>query len=225
MEPQLHPELAAHIEPFGANAKMLRHPLVVAVPYHGIDFEIEHLNALLERKKLMLMKSKEERDHHTTVFLHERPFRLQAFLNIHSQLNAQEYYRLLSAVWIDGEGQYINHGVWAHLLRFRPSESRHFMEDDEVEAHLKLPETLKVYRGTKLPDEYPRGISWTTDRKKAIWFANRFRRKDQPAYLYTLKVQRNDVFAYLTRRGESECLIMPQVANPHTVLELPNDKD
>lgn len=63
---------------------------------------------------------------------------------------------------------------------------------------------ITIYRGQDL--NLPVGLAWTTDRKKAEWFANaglRGYRKESPVIL-TAKVWKGDVVLCLGSRGEKE---------------------
>jgi hypothetical protein len=40
---------------------------------------------------------------HKYVFLHERPYRFNAFVGIHNEMNTKEKYELLSEIWIDSD--------------------------------------------------------------------------------------------------------------------------
>ncbi|MDF1593080.1 MAG: hypothetical protein P1P89_16315 [Desulfobacterales bacterium] len=68
-----------------------------------------------------------------------------------------------------------------------------------------------VYRGVagKGPARRLRGISWTSDFDKAVWFARRFERFLNKPMVYETVVQREQVLAYNNSRNESEflCLI------------------
>ena len=64
-----------------------------------------------------------------------------------------------------------------------------------------LPDEFAVYRGFQGRRE--KGIAWTTDREKAVWFANRFAVLDRfgEPKLLTGVARKEDVLGYFTGRG------------------------
>src|SRR5206468_336994 len=174
----LDPEFAEWMEdgPFGP---AIKHPLV-----YDFTPQIGGLpNRQLRYKKKALARATEEKDWHTVVFLHERPWRADALINIvheHGEEIADaDYWKLVGSVWIDSENIWQNTLEWDALLGSERGDREAIMAaDDEDEApdlamYRALPETVTVYRGATdgLNEE---GLSWTTDRAKAVWFAKRF---------------------------------------------------
>jgi hypothetical protein len=83
-----------------------------------------------------------------------------------------------------------------------------------------LPEMAEIFRGCSA--DRVRAISWTTDREVALDFAGGHRgiRVKNPV-LATAKVRKEDIFAAVTLRKESEVIIDPRrlrklVVTPHT---------
>jgi hypothetical protein len=52
------------------------------------------------------------------------------------------------------------------------------------------------------------GLSWTTDREKAVWFARRFP-GPEPRVL-TGRTRRGNVIAYFAGRQEAEVIVLPE---------------
>lgn len=69
---------------------------------------------------------------------------------------------------------------------------------------------LTLYRG-QMPND-PIGIAWSLDRDIADKFARGagIRAHDMPGAILEVAVPRNAVLGYLTGRGESECVVLPQ---------------
>ncbi|QQE77273.1 hypothetical protein [Alicyclobacillus sp. SO9] len=66
---------------------------------------------------------------------------------------------------------------------------------------------ITLYRGAgDLSSPLNEAYSWTTDKKVALFFANRFGK----GRLYRAKVHISNVLAYLTDRDESEVLVLPE---------------
>ena len=76
------------------------------------------------------------------------------------------------------------------------------MYDYEYEVYKDLPETFTIYRGVT-PGRNPDGMSWTRECDKAEWFSNRF----GEGYILEGTANKNDVFAFFSRRGEEEVVI------------------
>lgn len=206
---ELCPELRGYLETqdstraTGTSFQMLRHPLVFAVPYHDAGFINHQLNRQLEFKLEMLKKAEVKRDWNQFVFLHERPYRLQAFVHLCDRLYDREYAKLLSDIWVDSEAPNVNHDTWVELFSDKAMRSRSLMEPHEVAALAKMPKVITVYRGYRRRRD---GLSFTLSREKAEWFANRFGRAGQ---VVTGTVAKRHVLAYLTGRNEDEVLVLP----------------
>jgi hypothetical protein len=70
-----------------------------------------------------------------------------------------------------------------------------------------------IYRGVGDLD-HPNGMSWTRDRQVAEFFAYRYRRvaRPNPGVLRAI-VNRNQVLAYITDRGEAEIVLTPGLSS------------
>jgi hypothetical protein len=202
----LHPELADCVE----QRKMfmvLHHPLVVIAPYS--DAMSGYANKQFEAKSEHLDKALDSKDYGTYIYLHERPYRLQAYLNIIDELKEEpsEYWNLLHSIWIDSETPSVNHKVWVILFNMNISQKELFMNEEDRAFFDTLPNIVEVYRGYQRVSE-KHGLSYTLDREKAEWFANRFGRNGKVA---TAKVNKSDIFAYSNQRGESEVIITNKI--------------
>ena len=51
------------------------------------------------------------------------------------------------------------------------------MEQEERKALAALPDRLTIYRGVHIKKGTLRGLSWTLDRERAEWFANRWAKR------------------------------------------------
>lgn len=85
---------------------------------------------------------------------------------------------------------------------FRLADKKSLMYDDEYETYTNLPESFIVYRGVT-PGRNPNGMSWTREHDKAEWFSNRF----GEGYVLKGTVNKKDVLAFFSRRGEEEIVI------------------
>jgi hypothetical protein len=96
------------MEHFG---QMLRHPLLYSVPYFG-DAENERLNQQFEFRKEALREAQEKNQHARWVFMHERPYRLQAMLDLKGEIPDTEFLPLLLEVYVDSENARENFDDW-----------------------------------------------------------------------------------------------------------------
>lgn len=201
-EEDLAPELQSCVEEVGNLGPCLRHPLVFSVRH------VPQLNALmnesLRQKKAWLEEAVREKKWSVAIFLHERPYRLMAFIKYMRDMADIEYWELLGEIWRDSENIWQHRARWRGLLRSRRLLSERFMSDEEREAFARLPETLAVYRGyiRKLNKT---GLSYTLNLEKAKFFASRYYHKGE---VLTRTVKKKNVFAYLTGRHEDEVIIL-----------------
>ena len=134
------------------------------------------------------------------------------------KLAKDEHWDVLLTAWTGAEGHSEGSAIgrWIHLLELQKP----------MDKHLKgLPSgEFEIYRGG-----YAWGLSWTLDKKKAKWFANRKGSYD-PIYnpnptkqpVSALKITKADVIFYLgddheygkeVGDGEKEVVIIPEKAN------------
>jgi hypothetical protein len=201
---ELHPELKAHLYEIEGFGRCLKHPLVFSILY------TEQMNAILNEqyrvKNERAEKSLEEGDFSTYVWMHERPYRWEAFCNISSQLNNEDYWKLARSIWIDSEN------IWqlipiihdALTAKERLSSRSSMMTEDEREFLNELPDEVTVYRGAG--KENRKGYSWTVDKETAEWFATRLRNVGE---VLTGRVKKSDIIAYISGRDEHEIIAVP----------------
>jgi hypothetical protein len=91
------------------------------------------------------------------------------------------------------------------------------MNDDERAELGKLPNKFTVYRGYSSGDPEEFGMSWSTSKDVAEWFARRFARDEDDIILEELQVAKEEVFAYLTRRSEEEIILDMRIAKEKSV--------
>lgn len=214
----LHPELERYLyesEPFGVS---LKHPLVFSImhfPQQNAMVNAQYAYKLKARRKAM-----REKQWHTYVFLHERPYRVDAFKRIRARLSNERYWDLLSEIWIDSENIRQNTSTWERLLRDPRPGREHMMSDEDREAFQDLPDTIEVFQGHT--DERDDGWSWTTKLETANWFAYRFADFEHAGACVSYGTCSKDlVTAYLTRRNEAEILIDRRLVSIHGVRPLP----
>lgn len=201
---ELHPDLVPYLNDEGTRLgwPVLQHPLVYAVPY--LEPENKRLNAQYEYKLGALDEAFDEGKWGSYVFLHERPYRINAFRDICDYMDDKEYWELLSSVWSDTE----NLHAWGDVesLFERPGREDHFMDDGDRRAFRDMfGDEIHIHRGHTHLNQA--GWSWTSDYDRAMWFATRF---DADGKVTSTTVAKDKVLAYFTGRGENEIVVNPK---------------
>ena len=194
----LHPDLIPYFEADGALGAQVRHPLVYQVPLWSNG----SANAYYLQKKKDLEKAIAEKNFNQIIYLHERPYRLQAFIQIAPQLSDTKYWSILSGIWTDTENQWQNLEHWKELLSANRSSRHYLMDESEVQLLNSLPEFVKIYRGC-VKGLNEDGLSWTLDKAKAEFFANRFSKE---GIILEREIPKSEIIAVLLGRGESEVI-------------------
>lgn len=195
----LHPDLVPYLEKDGALGAQLRHPLVYQVPLWSNG----SANAYYLQKKADLIDAVLHRKYSRIVFLHERPYRLDAFTKIASDLPDETYWSLLASIWTDTENAWQNLDEWRKLFNSNRPKRERLMDRDEILAHSSLPDTVTVYRGCQKGINED-GISWTLKRDKAEWFATRL---GKDGVVLEKEIQKKDIIAVFTNRNEFEVIL------------------
>jgi len=196
---KLHPDLEAYVEE-GSFGQMLRHPLVYQVPLTIPGYANRYYQQKLEDSK----KALESKNYKTFVWLHERPYRLHAFAQIHEYLSDGEYWSLLGSIYIDTENAWANLKLWRKFFSSKRAHRESLMDWDEQMAYSGLAEMVTVYRGCQ-PGVNEDGISWTFKREIAERFATRF---DKKGKVLEMRVKKERIVAVLTGRNEFEAVII-----------------
>jgi len=193
----LHPELRPFVRP-GPLGDMIHHKLVIELIF--MPEHCAYINRFYEQKKHQLLEAFQNQDFIRWVFLHERPYRLQAFQDVAEQLSPTDYEALLAQIWIDTENAYEMVNDWECI--WENIEKTIFDGIDAETRFQNLPERIRIRRGTSGDrDEW---MSWTLDAKIAMKFANRFG-KGKVVWGW---IDKSDVKAFFTGRGEEEIVAL-----------------
>lgn len=65
---------------------------------------------------------------------------------------------------------------------------------------------VTIYRGVE-NEKWKKGLSWTLNKNKAIWFATRF---SDEGIVYTAQINSSDILYYTSDRGEEEVIVDPK---------------
>ena len=212
---ELANELMVYLEEDESGYGMIRHPLITYFGYeYGKWDQNERLNTWLRQKQEAVQKAVEKQDWLMVLMLHEKPSRIGALLEYGPRMSDEEYFEKLGDMWIDVENLWQYQLVIPGLLRPRNrdnSKRRLMMDAEEQTKFDELPDVFTVYRGCGPANED--GWSWTLDREKADWFAERFAGDDPDDFNGLVLIgecQHNAVIAYLSRRSEEEILVAPE---------------
>lgn len=184
---------------------MIKHPLVFSI-FH-MDIQNYIINQHYEWKKKAVKDAIKSKKWSSFIFLHERPYRLDAFIQIEQELRKKpkEYWNVLGSIWVDSENIWQNIDEWRFLLKEGPEKDReYFMSKEDRAVFNELPQKLVVYRGY-VPRQNKSGFSYTLNPEKAEWFSKRF---GKPGKVLKREVNKEQVFAYKNDRNEQEIIIL-----------------
>lgn len=206
---ELHPDLKMFVTKIGKkDFPAIQHPLLYDLFYS------EQMNAIINYRYQLKLDSIEkaikENDLSSYIWLHERPYRINAFLFFtdNYKVTDKDYWELLRDVWVDSENIWQNKDLFKKLLTSKRKGSEYFMNASENRFFDKLPEEFTIYRGYH-ENRNKNGFSYTLDKKIADWFSVRF--TDASLYVPNVKeivVKKKDVFAYINSRDEKEIIYL-----------------
>jgi hypothetical protein len=209
---ELHPDLQARLVATDYGT-ILHHPLVVELmPFPALA------NLRYQQKRESLQSALDAGLYRQSVWLYERPYRLDGFQAVAHLLDDETYWSLLAELWVDSESIGQTADEWVEMLdSTRPGS---MMSPEEAEALAALPERIEVFRGA-VEGVNEDGLSWTLDRERAEWFAGRFAAEGDVPLVLVGEVARADVAALLTGRGEDEIVVRdPGVVDVLRVVEV-----
>lgn len=224
---ELHDDLKPWVvdsDPFGP---MLKHPLVQEFIFDPT--RCARLNAAYAYKLKAVAEARERKDWHRYIFLRERPYRASVLRDLSKIISGEQFWTLAGDVWSDSENCWQYQEEWYEMLTSDPT-GREFMSSEDVRSVFTLPPEkggllpeTRIYRGFCREDALD-GFSWTLDRARAKWFAQRasWRGKGQDTPMVaSATVAREHVIAYITSRDEQEIVLLPEHAEIEGVMTLP----
>lgn len=197
----LDKELKKYLNYVDGLGPCIRHPLVYSMMH--FDALNAMVNNSLKVKKECIKKAMADKNYQQVISMHEKPYRVDAFIQIARHLDEKEYWKILANVWIDVENIYQYDEFWPIIFSKKGS---HKMMNKEEKALLKsFPKQIAIYRGHQRNNVD--GWSWTVDYHKARWFSTRLC-NDAPMVSRKV-INKSDVIALLLRRGELEIITRP----------------
>lgn len=218
-EEALHPDIVPYVRKSDNWEQILHHKFYIAIPYWPQLNKM--INRTIEHKTKVAAEAVEQRKWTRYLGLHERPYRVDAFLGIADSLTDEEYWDEVSWLWTDSENIHEYRREWRKIWRAKRVGRDRVMDADEKAVLAGLPEKFTVYRGTFIfPDGF-RGMSWTINRDKAVWFAHRYKPAKFDPWLISGTVSKRSVIAYLDNRNEAEIVVLPEHVRNHKIEQLP----
>ncbi len=197
--------LKRHEVEFIESIGMIRHKFYVGFIVTGEVAKM--VKTHIDYKRDTARMGMQNRNCYQYVFSHTRPFRLDAFMEYEllngtdSDSMKMDIAKTLADVWIDCENPHINIDVWKAYFKKYGADS---MSTEEIDFLTRLDDNIEIYRGvqSECNDE---GISWTLDKDKALWFANRFRGE---GIVRVKKISKSAVSCFYNGRGECEIILI-----------------
>ena len=195
---------------------ILKHPFYVG-PVNPQHAAMAH--EVITTRQTLLEKSIEAGQWGNALSLYEHQFLLDGFLEHAENFDDATFWKLFGYTWRNQEQVWTNRKVFLTFFQANRPGREALMDEDEQEALRNLPDEFPLYRGFQ--GRGAKGISWTTDREKAVWFANRFAMLDHlgEPKLLTGVARKEDVLGHFLGRGESEVVIDPAKVKKQNVTE------
>lgn len=191
----LVPALQGHVYEGTMRGPILKHPLVVQVPFYSADFA----NAMYSQKIKLVNKLIAKREYAHAIQIYERFCRLGTVYDWFrdGRLKAPMLRKLLKFAWPDTEDPPYEQALEMFLTAGYTSDNRK-----------KLKGKLTLYRGDTAKRH---NMEWSLSRKTAEWFARRWNPKTSWLATTEIDVSSGAVLAYFTGRGEEEVIVWPQL--------------
>lgn len=198
---QLHSDLVPYLRESPLEGRqMIHHPILIDVVVEPERYAF--INEQYRHKKAAIEQALEERNYKSYIFLHERPYRFDAFCRC-IRLKGFDYWPTLKSAWIDSENIHENREEWLKLWRSRRPNKETVMSEAERKCLADMPDEIKVYRGINY-DRDKKGLSWTIDPNIAKRFSLRFARHRSDPRVIEGVVNKKHVHAFFLDRNESE---------------------
>jgi len=222
---ELRDDLKEYLSEREGGMVMMHHPLYVS------NFYAPTLNRQINRSIAAKEKAVEEArargDWGLILGLHERPYRMQAFKSLQNEMTDAEFWSDVSWLWTDSENIWQHIADWRRVWRSKRPGRDTVMDDDERAKLESLPDVIEVFRGTYVWPHMDRGLSWTLDRDKAVWFAYRYKPEHYSPWVVSGKIRKKNVIAYFDGRSEQEIVLLPErlITDSSKVEELPAKRE
>ena len=198
----LHPDLIACLRRRGGGWR-LHHPLLVAQRYveaHNAVYNREYRGKLAE-----LAQAEAIGNWSRVIWLHEPSFRPMALQNIAGLMTDQQYWPLVSEVWLDSTQ---TRQPWIALWSAQRSYREKAMTEAEHRMLARLSDMVVIYRGGRT-SKVAAGLSWSLHYGDAEAIA--FRRGEGRPFIATAQVKKRHIQALFARaKRHHEVVILPR---------------
>lgn len=157
----------------------------------------EHLREQIDRADLL----------HIFMMMN-KPYILNFIKFIEPYLNDSDLGYVLGSWWMMIEQISLDDSITGQDIVewFTRADKDKLMDEDDRACYNALPEMVTVYRGvTSYNKSRKKAFSWSTSRKTAEWFANRF--QTGTGEVWTLTVPRERILCSFEGRGEHEVIV------------------
>ncbi len=201
------------IGPAGMRLLKLNHPLL-SIDIENFD-DCLSLHDAIDDATESLSEAIEEERWRDVIYRHDQRYRVRAFCEYAHLLSDHAYWEILGDLYRNYQGDerlpdaFPEVLIFQHLLRSPRLGREHLMQAADWDTFKRLPESFTVYRGFSRGDGS--GISWTIDRRVAVFFAGlEMGRCDEgctlPPKVLTAQVRNKSlIYAYFAK--ESEVLV------------------
>jgi len=239
-------DLDLYIRDYGIGMRFIKHPLLNEMVFGELDQVIPESfkKAILPKgldaktfgdayvqkinfKKQELDKAIEQQNWDKVFMLIEKPFRLNWLEeNIDLIKDDKQYYDFLKDAYMLTEFPMNGFSNYRDLLDlfYARENSKLMLDKDELELLNSLPNEVKIWRGVKVDDVLDDdniGLSFTLNKDKAIWFAERFSQAGvSQAILIEAVVKRDDILSIFLNRDEEEVIVNPEYIKIKKIIQL-----
>lgn len=128
-----------------------------------------------------------------------------------NKMSLKDFSYALGEAWVMQENPNgdINVPIRTSLSWFKQADKKALMGKEDYEKWCSLDAGLVVYRGVVVRGN-PKGLSWTTSKEQAIWFAHRYdiSSTNETGYLQRLVISNKDnILAYFSTADEEEVVV------------------
>ncbi|UVK43633.1 hypothetical protein BPNPMPFG_005445 [Mesorhizobium sp. AR07] len=174
---------------------------------------LRSINEIIRRRRAALEEARAAGDWRSYVFIHHRPYRVEALSQIINEVGVSDLWPLVGEVWQDTESSSASADEWQDVWELSYSrrgkfrrKSREVMAIDDRRYYRALPDFIKVYRGCR-DENHIASFSWTLDQSVAEWFA--YRSPGGEPILAQAEISKTQALAYFGDRNESEIVVDP----------------
>jgi hypothetical protein len=189
----------------------IQHPLLTTLYCEQLN---AFYNRSLEQQKESIAEALEKNDLEQVIFLHSRPFRMNALIEMvtlaaNRRRDVDQIARLILSTWVDAEWP---GAADKDVLSLWLTMFNQYVRDSELgrKAREHVPEQL--FRGTIGYEIKHRrlGLSWTASKERAIWFATRsVQYFGGVPIVYSVQPKREEILAIYCDRSEDEFILDP----------------